>query len=354
MKEVHPTLPALQDFSIIFEGEDVSLFFIENKNIKVALTNYGARVVSIIVPNKNGFFTDVVCGPGTIADFLNSDNAYFGATIGRYANRIANGTFAINDVTYKLALNNGKNHLHGGNGGLQQKIWKARLLHSAAVEFTYTSVDKEDGYPGNVKIKITYTVTANGALKILYEASTDKDTIINLTNHTYFNLNGCGSGKIVNHNLQIYADAFTPVTENLIPTGECRSVSNTFFDFRKPLLIGKRINETDEQLRFGNGYDHNFILQKEKVNEYTMAAEVMGDVSGVAMKVYTTEPGIQLYTGNFMEGKNTMKNNFRDDFRTAFCLETQHFPDSPNKPLFPSVLLKKGDIFTSATTYEFS
>jgi aldose 1-epimerase len=349
-KDISPFLPLAEDFTVLLNGKQTTLHFISNKKITVALTNYGARVVSIIMPDKNGNLVDIVVGPGTMNDFLQADHSYFGATIGRYANRIANGKFSIHNKTYQLATNNGENHLHGGVGGLQTKVWDVVQPNQSSVEFICTSPDGEDGYPGNMKIKVVYTITAHNALEINYEAQTDKDTFFNITNHTYFNLNGGGS--IENHELQILANQFTPITKSLIPTGECKAIANTPFDFSKPVLIGLQINEADQQLTYGYGYDHNYILLKQK-DIFCIAAEAKGDVSGITMQVHTTEPGIQLYSGNCMKGTNTMKQGTKDDFRTAFCLETQHYPDSPNQPAFPSVLLTAGEKFNSKTVYTF-
>lgn len=349
-KDISTVLPLLEDFTVLLNGKQTTLYFIRNNTITVALTNYGARVVSIIVPDKNGNPVDVVVGPGTISDFLQADHSYFGATIGRYANRIANGKFSINNKTYQLAINNGENHLHGGVGGLQTKVWDVVQPNQSSIEFICTSPDGEDGYPGNMNIKVIYTLSNDGELEINYVAKTDKDTFFNITNHTYFNLNGGGS--IENHTLQIFANQFTPVTKSLIPTGECKAIANTPFDFSKPVLIGEQINEADEQLAYGYGYDHNYILQKEN-NNFCLAAEVKGDVSGITIQVHTTESGMQLYSGNCMKGTNTMKQGTKDDFRTAFCLETQHYPDSPNHPAFPSALLKAGKTFLSRTKFIF-
>jgi aldose 1-epimerase len=342
-------IPTKSIFETVIDRKNNSLYLIQNHKAVVTLTNYGARVVNIIVPNKNGTYTDVVCGPNSIHDFLSADHPYFGATVGRYANRIANGNFSIHNNAYQLEINNGKNHLHGGSKGMQTKVWDVKQINATKVEFTCKILEEEDGYPGNLKVTVSYSLNESELL-IQYEALSDKDSIINLTNHTYFNLNG--TGQIEDHLLQINAKQYTPINESLIPTGLYTNVANTVFDFTKPKLVGEDINKMDEQLVFAKGYDHNFILDKP-MGAYALAAILYGSQTGIEMQVHTTEPGIQLYTGNFMDGKNKVKNNLTDNFRTAICLETQHFPDSPNKPNFPSVMLRAGEKFVSKTAYKF-
>jgi aldose 1-epimerase len=276
---------------------------------------------------------------------------YYGATIGRYANRIANGTFSLQDKNYLLETNNGINHLHGGEKGFHNIVWDVEVQSKNSITFKYLSPDGEEGYPGNVAVFVTYTLTDDNEMAIEFKATTDRATIINLTNHAYFNLNGIGN--INDHTLYINADNYTPVNEHLISTGNIETVSDTPFDFRQPKKIGSDINNDNEQLKYGKGFDHNFVLNK-KNDECSLAASATGDISNIKMNVFTTEPGIQLYTGNFMDGSNILANGSSDDFRTAFCLETQHFPDSPNKNNFPSTILTPGNTYKSRTVFCFS
>jgi aldose 1-epimerase len=351
--ELLQILPQKNDFSSNINGEETGLFILHNNGLlTIAITNYGARVVSAILKNKSGKFTDVILGFNSFQQYKSSDEKYHGAIIGRYANRIAKGKFTLNDVDYTLPVNNGPNHLHGGNKGFNDVVWKVENFNQSSITLRYISKDGEEGYPGELNVTVAYTLHGN-ALEIEYQASTEKDTIINLTNHSYFNLNGEGNGTIYDHKLTIEADAFTPIDANSIPTGAIQPVTNTPFDFRKPNLIGERINEDVIQLKNGQGYDHNFILNKA-TNELGKAAMAYSPESGIQLEVYTTEPGIQFYSGNFMKGSNTLKNGAKDDYRTAFCLETQHFPDSPNQPHFPTVILKKDQVYKSKTIYKFS
>jgi len=340
-------------FDTLLEGKKVGLYQLENKNqVKASFTNYGGRIISLTVPDKDGKMTDVVVGFNSIDDYVNTSEPYFGATIGRFGNRIAKGTFTIAGITYQGPTNNKVNMLHGGTKGFQDVVWDATKLDDATLQFTYLSVDGEMGFPGNLNVKVTYQLTDDNSLKITYEAVTDKKTIINLTNHAFFNLNGEGAGDILNHQLQIFANKYTPVDSTLIPTGELLPVKNTPFDFTNLQTIGKRIDEENEQLKNGKGYDHNFVLNSSTKQKH--AAKVIADKSGIVMDVYTDEPGLQFYSGNFMKGANTFKNGKKDDFRTAFCLETQHFPDSPNQKNFPSTLLAPGDKYHTVSVYKFS
>jgi aldose 1-epimerase len=353
-KDIQQILPDKRNFSSTLNGEKIDLFILQNKNqFVVAITNYGARIVSAILKNKSGQLTDVVLGFDNLQRYISSDEKYHGAIIGRYANRIAKGKFILNGVEYNLAINNGPNHLHGGNKGFHDVAWEVKEFNQNSIELTYISKDGEEGYPGELKVSVTYTLHDDNALEINYKASTNKDTIINLTNHSYFNLNGAGSGTIYDHQLLIEADAFTPIDPDSIPTGVIQPVTNTPFDFKKFTSIGQRINADDIQLKNGKGYDHNFIINKS-ANELVKAATAYSPATGIQLEVYTTEPGVQFYSGNFMKGSNTLKNGAKDDYRTAFCLETQHFPDSPNQPHFPSVILKKNQVFKSKTIYQFS
>jgi aldose 1-epimerase len=348
------TIPSVKNFQSTIDGKQTNLFFLKNGNMQVAITNYGARVVSIVVPDKNGNATDVNVGYDNIDDYTKGGDTYFGAIVGRYGNRIAKGKFKLDGNEYTLATNNGANSLHGGNKGFSREVWDAQQQNDSTLQLTYVSKDGEEGYPGTLTSKITYTVLSNNKLKIDYEASTDKSTVLNLTNHCYFNLNGQGSGTILDHDVMINADTYTPVDSTLIPTGKIETVKGTPFDFTTAKTIGERVNDTtNQQLKFGHGYDHNFVLNT-KGNITQKAAEVTGEQSGIVMDVYTLQPGLQFYTGNFMNGSHTLKQGKKDDYRTAFCMETQHYPDSPNQPNFPSTELKPGEKYQSTTIYAFS
>ena len=336
------------------DGKKTNLYVLKNKNnVQAAFTNYGGRLVSLLVPDKDGKLVDVVVGFDSVDGFVNSTEPYFGATIGRYGNRIAKGKFSLDGKQYTLALNNGQNTLHGGKKGFQAVVWDAAMPDSQTLVLTYLSKDMEEGYPGNLKVKVTYSLNDDNELKMDYEATTDKKTVVNLTNHAFFNLNGEGSGDILNHELQIYADLYTPVDTTLIPLGKNVTVKGTPFDFTTATAIGKRIEEANDQLKAGKGYDHNFVLNGTKGLGMTHAATVKGDKSGVVMDIYTQEPGLQFYSGNFMQSKNVFKGGAKDDFRTAIALETQHFPDSPNQPAFPSTVLNPGQTYKTTSIYKF-
>jgi aldose 1-epimerase len=337
-------------------GENVDLYTLRNVNgVEAKITNYGGIVVSLKVPDRNGKFDDVVLGFKDFEGYLKND-PYFGALIGRYGNRIAKGRFTLNGVEYKLAVNNGENHLHGGIKGFDKVVWtgsESKTKAGPAVVLTYLSKDGEEGYPGNLQVRVVYTLTNNNELKIDYSATTDKDTVINLTHHSYFNLAGEGNGDILNHLLTINANRFVPTDAGSIPTGELRSVAGTPFDFLKPTAIGARINQDDEQLKLGNGYDHTFVING-RPGTLRLAATASEPASGRVMQVWTTEPGVQFYTGNFLNGTQTGKSGKVYQRRFGFCLETQHFPDSPNHPSFPTTTLKKGATYKSTTIYKFS
>jgi aldose 1-epimerase len=340
-------------FNQTIDGKEVKLYTLQNKNgIKAAFTNYGGRLVSLMVPDKAGKMTDVVVGFKSVDDYKKSTEPYFGATIGRYGNRIAKGKFKLDGKEYTLSLNNGVNTLHGGKKGFQYVVWNAEQPNANTLVLTYISRDMEEGYPGNLEVKVTYALTDNNELKMDYEAVTDKKTVVNLTNHAFFNLNGEGSGTILDHLVQINADKYIPVDSTLIPFGKIDPVAGTPFDFRKPKSIGSRINVKSEQLTNGKGYDHNWVLNTSSGLNH--AATVTGDKSGVVMDIYTQEPGLQFYSGNFMQGKNTFKGGAKDDFRTAFAMETQHFPDSPNQPQYPSTVLVPGKKYATTSIYAFS
>ncbi|PIQ22833.1 MAG: galactose-1-epimerase, partial [Cytophagales bacterium CG18_big_fil_WC_8_21_14_2_50_42_9] len=320
-------------FGKLKNGTEVYLYTLTNsQGAKAALTNYGGRIVSLLVPDKTGKPTDVVVGFKNAAEYEAATEPYFGATIGRFGNRIAKGKFTLDGKEYTLFTNNGPNTLHGGKKGFQDVVWQARQVNPQTLELTYVSKDMEENFPGNLQVKVTYALTDENELRMDYEATTDKKTIVNLTNHAFFNLNGEGSGTILNHTLQINADQYTPVDATLIPTGKIVPVANTPFDFRQPTTIGAHINEKNEQLKNGGGYDHNYVLITGNGGGMHKAATITGDKSGIVMEVDTQEPGLQFYSGNFMQSKNTFKGGSKDDFRTAFCLETQHFPDAPNQP----------------------
>lgn len=342
-------------FDTTINGKKTSLYILKNKNhLQAAFTNYGGRLVSLLVPDKNGKLTDVVVGFKSVTDYKNATEPYFGATIGRYGNRIAKGKFMLDGRQVTLTVNNGVNTLHGGKAGYQYVVFDALQPDEHTLQLSYLSPDMEGGFPGNVMVKVTYTLNDDNELHMDYEATTDKTTVVNLTNHAFFNLNGEGSGTILNHVVQINADKYIPVDSTLIPTGKLALVAGTPFDFNKPAAIGLRITQKNQQLKNGNGYDHNYVLTGAAADKFAHAATVIGDKSGVIMDIYTREPGLQFYSGNFMQGKNTFKGGAKDDFRTAFAMETQHFPDSPNQPSFPSTTLKPGQVYKTSSYYKFS
>ncbi len=338
--------------------DSIKLFTLKNENgMTVKVTNYGAIITSIVVPDRDGKMADVALGYNRVEDYINAvDKPYFGAVVGRYGNRIANGEFTLNGETYSLLKNNGANHLHGGAIGFDKVVWDAAFDPSKnTVSLAYVAKDKEEGYPGNLQLKVSYTLTNNNAIVVDYHATTDKPTPINVTQHTYFNLKGEGQGTILDHELMLNAKKFTPVDESLIPTGKMPRVMGTPFDFTTAKAIGRDIGQETEQLRFGLGYDHNWILDKGgKKDELTLAAQVHEPSSGRVMEIHTTEPGIQFYCGNFLDGRLKGKSGKPYIHRGGFCLETQHFPDSPNQPNFPSAILKPGEVFQSQTVFKFS
>ncbi len=322
--------------------------------MEVAITTYGGIVVSLTAPDREDNYADVVLGFDDLDGYL-AGHPYFGALVGRYGNRIAKGKFTIDGTEYTLATNNNENALHGGEVGFDKKVWRGRgSVNRMGISLALfcTSADGEEGYPGNLEVKVVYTLTNDDELKIAYTATTDKATPVNLTNHSYFNLAGQGTGDILGHELTVNSSRFTPVDEGLIPTGELKPVEGTPFDFRKPVAIGARIEADNEQLEFGGGYDHNFVLNAD-VDELVLAASVHEPKTGRVMEVYTTEPGVQFYCGNFLDGSNVGKGGKVYNLRNGFCLETQHFPDSPNKPDFPSTILEPGDEYSTTTVYKF-
>jgi aldose 1-epimerase len=339
------------------DGKPVELFTLRNaKGMEVEITNYGGIIVALRVPDRAGKIDDVVLGYDSVDKYV-ADSPYFGAVVGRYGNRIAKAKFSLGGKEYPLAVNDKENHLHGGKKGFDKAIWEPMAglaKFGPQLTLSYLSKDGEEGYPGNLKVRVRYTVTDKNELAVQYETETDKATPVNLTQHSYFNLAGAGSGDILGHELLLVADKFTPVDKGLIPTGELRPVDNTPMDFRKLTAIGRRVDAKDEQLGFGGGYDHNWVLTKQPGRTGPQpAAKVVDPKSGRIMEVTTTEPGIQFYCGNFLDGKNIGKGDKPYKRRYGFCLETQHFPDSPNKPDFPSAILEPGKKLISTTVFRF-
>ena len=344
-----------QPFGTTKDGHKVSLYTLKNSHgMEAKITNYGGIIVSLTAADKAGKFADVVLGFDKFSDY-ESRNPFFGAITGRYANRIAKGRFSLNGQEYKLAVNNGPNSLHGGKIGFDKKVWHASEIsksNGVGLELTYTSADGEEGYPGNLKCTVTYVLTNDNALEIRYLATTDKATVVNLTNHSYFNLAGEGSGPITGHEVMINADSYTPTDDNLIPLGQIAPVSGTPLDFTSWHKIGSRIEESFPALKQGLGYDHNFVISGG--NGLKIAARVKDPKSGRVMEVHTTEPGVQFYTSNHMSKIAGAKNGHTYDFRHAYCFETQHFPDSPNHPEFPTTTLNPGDTYQQTCIYKFS
>jgi aldose 1-epimerase len=337
------------------DGSQVEAFTLTNANgIELRTISYGAIIVSLRVPDRTGRMDDIVLGYDSLQGYLRV-SPYFGAIVGRYGNRIGSGRFTLDGRTYRLATNNGPNHLHGGNRGFDKVVWQAEPLQNdsgVGVTFTYTSPDGEEGYPGTLLARVSYTLTDRDELVVEYHATTDQATPVNLTQHTYFNLAGDGRGDILGHELLINADSFTPVDSTLIPTGSMAPVDGTPFDFRTPTAIGARIGADDQQLRFGGGYDHNFVLRQEDV-ALGHAARVVEPSTGRTLDIYTTEPGLQFYSGNFLDGTITGKGGRVYHHRYGLCLETQHYPDSPNQPQFPSTVLRPGQEYRSRTVLVF-
>ncbi|MGM0544733.1 MAG: aldose epimerase family protein [Pseudomonadota bacterium] len=351
-------------FGRLPDGRQVDVYRLTNANgIELQVTNYGGIILSLKTPDVDGEFDDIALGfdslEGYLSDTYRQANPYFGAIIGRYGNRIAGGQFSLHGDTYSLATNDGNNHLHGGDQGFDKVLWQAEPFENASgtgLVLRYTSADGEEGYPGKLETEVTYTLTDDDELMVDYRAVTDKATPINLTQHSYFNLKGEGSDTILDHQLMINAPEFTPVNDSLIPTGERRSVEGTPFDFTQATAIGERIEQNNEQLEFGGGYDHNFVLARDnaEADELVVAAKVWEPQSGRMVEIATTEPGIQFYSGNFLNGDLTGKQGEAYGHRSGFALETQHFPDSPNQEAFPSTILEPGDTYRSRTVYRFS
>ena len=342
-------------FKKIVDDKKTNLYILTNKNgCEMTVTNYGAKIVSLMVPDKNGTLVDVVTGHGSIDAYLSSEEPYFGAICGRTANRIANGKFTLEGKTYTLAVNNGPNNLHGGVKGFNAVVWDVKEVSENSIKLHYLSKDGEEGYPGNLTTTVTYTLTNENSVIIDYKATTDKPTIVNLTNHSYFNLSGAGDPTIKDHLLTINATKYLPTDATAIPYGDAEAVEGTPMDFTTPHTIGSRINEDFQQLLHGKGYDHTYVLEKNYENEFSFAARCESPKTGIVMEVHTTEPGMQLYTGNWMTDKLTGKNGQKYPERSAVCFETQHYPDSINKPDYPSTELHPGETFTSKTAFKFS
>jgi aldose 1-epimerase len=337
-------------FSQIIQSKPVQLHFLENdKGLAVGICNYGARITHFFIPDENN--TDIVLGFNNLDGYLNAMERYHGVTVGPYANRINNAQFTLEHTTYQLEINNGKNSLHSGTTGFHHKIWDILEVKKNTITLEVTNSDGEGGFPGNLNVQITFTLNNDNELKMDYSAISDQNTVINLTNHAYFNLNGEGSGTILNHHVKIDADEFVAIDETCIPTGELLNVEDSPFDFRTFKTIGQQITEVNKQLLMGAGYDHSFVLNKNE-NEFNFAAAAVGDLTGITLEVYTTEPAMQFYSGNFLNDQDKGKMDKSYKARTGFCFETQHHPDSPNQPQFPSTYLKAKQAFKSATVYK--
>ncbi|MGE9311286.1 aldose epimerase family protein [Niabella sp. CJ426] len=333
-------------------GKKTGIAFLSNKKgMQVAVTNYGARLVSAVVPDKNGKPVDIVVGFNSIDEYIKATGRNYGATVGRYANRMAKGQFTLDGTTYQLPLNNNGNNLHGGPMGFNEQVWDWVKVSDKLITLAYLSKDGENGFPGNLKVTLTFSLNNQNELKIAYAATTDKKTVLNLTNHSYFNLEG--GGTVTGYIVSVNADTYTPVNEAMLPTGEIASVANTPFDLRKPTTVSSVVDLPNQQLQYGGGFDHNFVLNKRKGTKTSqLAATAFSPKSGITMKVFTTEPGIQFFTANTLKGVDKDRNGNPINAREAFCFETQHFPDSPNHPNFPSTVLKSGEKFQSVTVYQ--
>jgi aldose 1-epimerase len=346
----------MKEFGKLNDSTSAVIYTLSNEaGMKVAITNFGGHILSILVPDRNGKFTDVTHGCDSLSQYVKG--TFFGPITGRFGNRIANGQFILDGKTYKLFKNNGPNTLHGGKVGFDKKLWAASIIdgNEPALVLKYISPDMEEGFPGELTIQVTYTLQKDNAIRIDYQATTNKPTVINLTNHAYFNLAGAnGTNNILDHVLTLYADKITPVDKTLIPTGELMPVAGTPFDFQKPTKIGARIDDTTHiQIKYGGGYDHNFVFT-DTSNKLKLGAKVSEPTSGRVLEMYTTEPAVQLYTANFLRGTTIGKGGVKYNKRSGFCLETQHFPDSPNQAQFPSTVLRPGENYQTTTIYKFS
>ena len=345
-----------EDFQKTIDGKPTNLYFLKNGNVQAAITNYGGRIVALCTPDKTGKMGDIVLGFSSIDGYLKAKEVFHGALIGRVGNRIAKGKFTLDGQEYTLPLNNKTNHLHGGPGGFHHVVWDVKAVTDSSIVLAYLSKDGEMGYPGNLNVEVQYLLDSKNELDISYKATTDKSTPVNLTNHAFWNLAGEGNGTINDHVLTINADAYTPVDSTLIPIAGNEPVEGTPFDFRAGKAIGTDLGQIDTniQLKYGPGYDHNFALNKPTAEEMSLAAIVVEPVSGRKMKIFTQEPALQFYGGNFMDGADTGKSGKSYNYREAFALETQHFPDSPNNTNFPSVILKPGEVYQTQSIYRFS
>jgi aldose 1-epimerase len=341
------------NFGVMPDGAAIRIHTLTNRNgLEARITNCAGILVSLRTPDRNGVLEDIVLGFDSLAEYLANPGPFFGALIGRYANRIGQARCTIGGVEYLLSRNDGPNLLHGGAHGFDRRVWQDKPLEGAALALSYRSPDGEEGFPGNLDVTAVYRLTDDNELILDFAATTDRETVLNLTGHSYFNLAGAGRGDILGHRLTLHAGRMTPVDAGLIPTGEIRGVAGTPFDFRKPTAIGERIGQADEQLGFGKGYDHNWVLDGNG-HGITPAARVEEDVTGRVLEILTTEPAIQLYTGNFLDGSLVGKGGRVYGHRSGFCLETQHYPDSPNHQEFPSTVLRPGDVFRSKTVLRF-
>lgn len=342
-----------ENFNTSLDGKAIGLYTLRNQNgVEIDVTNFGGIVASIMVPDKTGKLVDVVLGHSTIENYFNSPEKYLGAAIGRYGNRIAKGVFTLDGVTYTIPTDNPACALHGGKFGYHLAVWDAEQVDATTLKLKYVSPDGESGFPGTVTIEMCYKLTEENALEITYKATSDKPTVLNLTNHSFFNLNGEGAEAIVNHEVQIAASYYTPMDSNSVPTGEVATVTGTPMDFRTQQSVGARIDDTFEQLVFGKGYDHNYVIDKNYSGELSYAAKAVSPKTGISLEVYTTEPGVQLYTGNWLNGFEGKNGNAYPE-RNALCFETQHFPASPNYAHFPTTVLRPGETYTQTCIYKF-
>lgn len=345
-------IPDAAGYNRKVSGVPVQLYYLKNNTgMQVVVSNLGAHLIGAWLPDRRGNLTSVILGFDNV-EALAKQASYYGATVGRYANRIAKGKFTLEGQRYTLPINNGSNSLHGGVDNFSLRMWQANQIDDRTVELELLSAHMDEGYPGNLKAKVKYTLSDDNEIIISYEATTDKTTVVNLTNHAYFNLNGEGNGDVLYHIVQIMADKYTPLDKNMIPTGEIAPVKNTPLDFTQPERIGKRINSDHPQIKIGFGYDHNYVLNHHGM--HLPVAVVTGDASGIKLQVFTDQPGLQFYSGNYLTGENTLRGDVKDKPRTGFALETQHFPDSPNHPEFPSTVLKPGEVYKTTTIYKLS
>ncbi|GAB3659634.1 galactose mutarotase [Echinicola sediminis] len=342
------------NFQDTVDGKPVSLYTLSKGDMKVEITNFGARIVSLEVPGKDGQAVDVVLGYNTLEEYLGPKGTYHGAIIGRYGNRIAKGKFSLDGQEYELPVNNGENHLHGGPKGFHNVVWEVEKVDESSLTLNYLSEDGEQGYPGNLQVQVKYALTEDRGIAIDYWAKTDERTPVNLTNHAFFNLSGEGEETINDHVLKVNADHYVPVDEGLIPLGEIAKVEGTPFDFRQGKAIGEELEVANEQLKFGGGYDHNFVIKTRHDGQMAKLAEVVSPKSGIKMEIISQEPGLQFYGGNFMDGTEVGKSGKAHVYRGCMALETQHFPDSPNQANFPSTVLSPGEIYKTKTVYKFS